>query len=70
MALALAFISIMLFRSPPASRRLMLGMKASTTEVRKRLTICPKIAAIENAAKLCSAKSVAATHWSACERST
>ena len=70
MALARAFISIMLLRSPAASMRLMLGMKASTTEVRKMLTSWPRIAAIEKAAKLCSAKSEAATHWSACERST
>ena len=65
MALARAFISIMPFRSPAASSRLMLGMNASTTEARKMLTSCPRIAAIEKEAKLCSVKSVAATHWSA-----
>ena len=70
MALARAFISIMLRSSPAASSRLMLGMKASTTDVRKMLTSWPRIAAMENAAKLCRVNSVAATHWSACERST
>ena len=70
MAFARAFISIMLFSSPAASMRLMLGMNASTTELRKRFTTWPRIAAIENAAKLCSVKSDAATHWSAWPRST
>ena len=51
MAFARAFISIMLFRSPAASRRLMLGMKASMTEARKMLTTWLRIAAMENEAK-------------------